>query len=112
MTMGAPAVFRYRNAFGGYSYLEARLTRRLYAGFLFEYVQDLDTPGRSTKAYSPYLTLWASEFPSGTSLDVAGWVKAVKKGLLKKTDARTREAWQLVKQFSAYWQRGAISGAG
>ena len=27
-------------------------------------------------------------------LDVAGWVRAVKKGLLKKTDARTREAWQ------------------
>ena len=57
-------------------------------------------------------SLWASEFPPGTSLDVAGWVKAVKKGLLKKTDARTREAWQLVKQFSTYWQRGAISGAG
>jgi hypothetical protein len=61
-TEDTPAVFRYRNAFGGYSYVEARFTRRLYAGFLFEYVQDLDSPSRVTKAYSPYLTLWASEF--------------------------------------------------
>lgn len=57
-------------------------------------------------------SLWASEFPPGTSLDVAGWVKAVKKGLLKRSDARTREAWQMVKDFGKYWQRGAISGAG
>lgn len=56
-------------------------------------------------------SLWASEFPAGTSLDVAGWVRAVKKGLLKKTDARTRAAWQLVKEFSQYWQLGTISGA-
>ena len=37
-----PAVFSRVNAFGLYSYLEARLTRRFYPGFLFEYAQDLN----------------------------------------------------------------------
>jgi len=45
-----------------YSYLEARLTRRYYPGFLFEWVEDLAHPGRVTNAYSPYFTVWASEF--------------------------------------------------
>jgi hypothetical protein len=54
--------FRKRNAFGMYSYVEARLSRRFYPGFLFEYVQDIDSPSRATKQYSPYLTFWASEF--------------------------------------------------
>ena len=59
----APAPdFRRRNAFGMYSYLEARLSRVVYPGFLFEYVEDLDKLARATKGYSPYLTLWASEF--------------------------------------------------
>jgi hypothetical protein len=57
-----PPVFRYRDAWGGYTYLEGRFTRRWNAGFLFEYAQDLDSPSRVTKAYSPYLTFWASEF--------------------------------------------------
>jgi hypothetical protein len=57
-----PAIFKYRDAFGMYSYLEARLTRRYQAGFLFEYAQDLSGLARATKAYSPYLTIWASEF--------------------------------------------------
>ena len=56
------ADFRGRNALGMYSYLEARLSRRLYPGFLFEYVQDVNSPSLTTKQYSPYLTLWASEF--------------------------------------------------
>ena len=55
-------------------------------------------------------SLWASEFPAGTTLDVASWIKAVKQGMLKKTDARTREAWQLIKQFSQYWRPGTIEG--
>jgi hypothetical protein len=55
-------LFKYRDAFGMYSYLEARLTRRYYVGFLFEYVQDLDRLLGPTKAYSPYLTIWTSEF--------------------------------------------------
>lgn len=59
---GDPAVYRYRNAYGGYTYLEARFTRRWYLGFLFDYAQDLDSPARVTKSYSPYLTFWASEF--------------------------------------------------
>jgi len=54
--------FREQNAFGMYSYVEARLSRRFYPGFLFEYVQDIDNKSLSTKKYSPYLTLWASEF--------------------------------------------------
>ena len=54
--------FKEQNAFGMYSYLEARLSRRFYPGFLFEYVQDVDNKNSSTKKYSPYLTLWASEF--------------------------------------------------
>jgi hypothetical protein len=56
------STFRYRNAFGMYSYLEARLTRRYYPGILFEYVQDIDRPSLSTRAISPYFTIWLSEF--------------------------------------------------
>ena len=56
-------LFKRRDALGGYTYLEARLTRRFYPGVLYEYVQDLDLPGRQhTWALSPYLTIWASEF--------------------------------------------------
>ena len=55
-------IFRVRDAFGGYSYFEARLTRRYYPGVLFEYVQDIDRPASRTWALSPYFTIWASEF--------------------------------------------------
>ena len=55
-------IFRYRDAFGLYSYLEARLTRRYYPGLLYEYVQDIDRPSLSTWALSPYFTIWLSEF--------------------------------------------------
>jgi hypothetical protein len=58
----SPAAFKYRDAFGMYSYLEARLSRRYRAGFLFEYAEDIDHPSQTTRAYSPYLTLWASDF--------------------------------------------------
>ncbi len=57
-----PLVFRGRNAVGLYSYVEPRVTRRYYPGFLFEYVQDIDHAQGDTIAYSPYLTVWASEF--------------------------------------------------
>jgi hypothetical protein len=57
-----PLLFKNRNAVGLYSYLEARLTRRYAPGFLFEYVQDIDDLVSDTTAYSPYLTVWASEF--------------------------------------------------
>jgi len=55
-------IFRFKDAWGLYSYLEARLTRRFYPGLLFEYVQDFDRPAIYTRAISPYLTIWASEF--------------------------------------------------
>ena len=55
-------VFKRRDAVGLYSYAEARLTRRFYPGFLFDYTQAVDGGEPSTRAYSPYLTIWASEF--------------------------------------------------
>jgi hypothetical protein len=57
-----PLVFEHKNAVGLYSYIEPRLTRRYYPGFLFEYVQDINPGVGDTLAYSPYLTIWASEF--------------------------------------------------
>ena len=57
-----PTDFERRNAWGLYSYLEARLTRRFYPGFLFDFAQDIDHAVGATKAYSPYLTFWPSEF--------------------------------------------------
>jgi len=38
------------------------LTRRFYPGFLFDFAQDIDRAVGDTKAYSPYLSLWLSEF--------------------------------------------------
>lgn len=64
-TDGTPTTalaFKRRGAVGLYSYVEPRLTRRFYPGFLFEYVQDVDKALGDTLAYSPYLTVWASEF--------------------------------------------------
>src|SRR5919197_923132 len=55
-------VFKRRDATGLYSYLEARLSQRYYPGFLFDYAQDIDHVVGPTYAYSPYLTLWLSEF--------------------------------------------------
>jgi hypothetical protein len=50
------------NAFGFYSYLEAKMTRRYYAGFLVDFSQDITGLESSTTAYSPYFTIWLSEF--------------------------------------------------
>jgi hypothetical protein len=61
-TAPPPTDFERRNAWGLYSYLEARLTRRFYPGFLFDFAQDIDRAVGDTKAYSPYLTIWLSEF--------------------------------------------------
>jgi hypothetical protein len=55
-------VFRRRDAFSMYSYAEARLTRRYYPGFLFDFAQDPNRIQGDTKAYSPYFTIWLSEF--------------------------------------------------
>jgi len=61
-TLPPPTDFRHRSAWGLYSYLEARLSRRFYPGFLFDFAQDIDRAVGDTKAYSPYLTVWLSEF--------------------------------------------------
>jgi hypothetical protein len=57
-----PPDFSWVNAFGMYSYLEARLTRELRPGFMFEYTQDLNGIQSPAEGYSPYLTIWPSEF--------------------------------------------------
>jgi hypothetical protein len=57
-----PLVFKRRDSVGLYTYVEPRITRRLNPGFLFEWVQDVDHAAGDTIAYSPYLTVWASEF--------------------------------------------------
>jgi hypothetical protein len=56
------SVFSRVNAFGMYSYLEARLTRRFFPGFMFEYTQDINGVEGAAEGYSPYLTIWPSEF--------------------------------------------------
>lgn len=55
-------VFAPETAVGLYSYVEPRITRRLYPGFLFQWVQSIDRQSGNTLAYAPYLTVWASEF--------------------------------------------------
>jgi hypothetical protein len=57
-----PPVFKRRDSTGLYTYLEARLSQRYYPGFLFDYAQDIDHVVGPTYAYSPYFTLWLSEF--------------------------------------------------
>jgi hypothetical protein len=54
--------FRRHNSFGMYSYVEPKLSRRYYAGLLYEYVQDIPSPSQWTQKISPYFTIWASEF--------------------------------------------------
>jgi hypothetical protein len=54
--------FKRHNAFGLYTYVEPRLTRRIYPGFEFQWVQALDAGVPQTTAFSPYITIWASEF--------------------------------------------------
>jgi hypothetical protein len=61
-TEGEEPTFQRRGAWGLYSYVEARLSRRLFPGFLFDFAENLDPGVGDTRAYSPYLTLWMSEF--------------------------------------------------
>jgi hypothetical protein len=61
-TAAPPTDFKRNNAWGAYTYLEARLSRRFYPGFLFDYAQALDSGVGDSKSYSPYLTFWPSEF--------------------------------------------------
>jgi hypothetical protein len=55
-------VFRRTDAWGMYSYVEARLTRRYYPGFLFDFEQAPTRQQGETTTYSPYFTIWLSEF--------------------------------------------------
>ena len=57
-----PLVFQRKNAVGLYSYAEYRFSRQLFGGFLFDWTESIDPGVGDTFAYSPYLTLWASEF--------------------------------------------------
>ena len=54
--------FKPETAVGLYSYVEPRITRQFYPGFLFQWVQSIDRQSPATLAYSPYLTMWLSEF--------------------------------------------------
>jgi hypothetical protein len=55
-------VFSRKGATGLYSYVEPRLTRRFYPGFEFQWSESVNPGVGNTLAYSPYLTIWASEF--------------------------------------------------
>lgn len=55
-------VGRRQNAFGGYSYAEWKFNRNWATGFLFDYAPSLDSPGKKTKGYSPFITWSPSEF--------------------------------------------------
>jgi hypothetical protein len=49
-------------SFGGYSYAELKLNRSWSTGFLFDYAPSIESPGKKTKSYSPFLTWNISEF--------------------------------------------------
>jgi hypothetical protein len=53
---------RNETAFGFYSYVAAKLSRRWTVGFLYEQMQNPENHGDDTQAYSPYLTLEISHF--------------------------------------------------
>jgi len=58
----ASPVFQREHAFGLYSYLEASVTRRYHPGFMYDYQQALDRQQGDLASYSPYFTVWLSEF--------------------------------------------------
>jgi len=49
-------------SFGGYSYAEVKLNKSWSTGFLFDYAPSIESPGKKTKSYSPFLTWNLSEF--------------------------------------------------
>jgi hypothetical protein len=53
---------RRRRSFGGYSYLEAKLNKNWSAGFQVDYAPMVESPGKRTMSYSPFLTWNLSEF--------------------------------------------------
>jgi uncharacterized protein YoxC len=51
-----------REAFGGYSYAELKLSKNWSTGFLFDYAPSVSSPGKKTIGYSPFVTWNMSEF--------------------------------------------------
>jgi hypothetical protein len=49
-------------SYGGYSYAELKLNKSWSTGFLFDYAPSIDSPGKKTKSYSPFITWNLSEF--------------------------------------------------
>ena len=54
--------FRRMFAPGGYVYGEAKINREWAAGFLYDNAPSLNSPGKKTIGYSPFLTWNLSEF--------------------------------------------------
>jgi hypothetical protein len=55
-------VSKRRMSFGGYSYGELKLNKSWSTGFLFDYAPSIESPGKRTYGYSPFLTWNISEF--------------------------------------------------
>src|SRR5713226_9265996 len=53
---------RRRRSYGVYSYLETKINKNWSAGFQVDYAPFVETPGRRTMSYSPFLTWNLSEF--------------------------------------------------
>jgi hypothetical protein len=56
------SVAKRREAFGGYSYAELKLSKNWSTGFLFDYAPSVSSPGKKTIGYSPFVTWNMSEF--------------------------------------------------
>jgi hypothetical protein len=55
-------IFKRRQSYGGYSYAELKLNKSWSTGFLFDYAPSIESPGKKTLSYSPFLTWNLSEF--------------------------------------------------
>jgi hypothetical protein len=51
-----------RRSYGGYSYAELKLNKNWSTGFLLDYAPSIESPGKKTRGYSPFLTWNISEF--------------------------------------------------
>ena len=55
-------LIKREQSFGGYSYAELKLNKSWSTGFLFDYAPSIESPGKKTLSYSPFLTWNLSEF--------------------------------------------------
>jgi hypothetical protein len=60
--IGFDDLAKRRQSYGGYSYAELRLNKNWSTGFLFDYAPSIESPGKKTIGYSPFLTWNLSEF--------------------------------------------------